>query len=70
MNDNQSITGDILDKVEETLGDSFIYKCTGGGRILVDAEKKTIEVFGYSQVAYSMPDLQCPHVHFAGLRSG
>ncbi|XP_068248965.1 14 kDa phosphohistidine phosphatase-like isoform X2 [Palaemon carinicauda] len=41
---------DVYDKVApaiEKLG--LDCECLGGGRILHDAEKKTIEVFGYSQ---------------------
>lgn len=44
--------GDIYDKIQEELaGAGLDTECLGGGRILHDPAKKTIEVFGYSQVS-------------------
>ena len=42
--------GDIYDRIApkiEKLGPKC--ECVGGGRIFHDAEKKTIEIYGYSQ---------------------
>ena len=45
------LTADIYDKVQEELeAAGFDTECLGGGRISHDAEKRTIQVFGYSQV--------------------
>ena len=46
------MTGDIYDEVApgiEPLG--LDCECLGGGRILHDPDKKTLKVFGYSQVS-------------------
>lgn len=46
-----SLTGDIYDKVQEELSKRGLdTECLGGGRIVHDPEKKSILVFGYSQV--------------------
>ena len=42
--------GDIYDMVRPAIEkDGLDCECVGGGRILHDSEKKTIQVFGYSQ---------------------
>ena len=47
------LTGDIYDKVQEALAKKGMdTECLGGGRIVHDPDKKTILVFGYSQVKY------------------
>ena len=45
------LPADIYDKVQEELSIAGMEtECLGGGRILHDTSKKTIHVFGYSQV--------------------
>lgn len=47
------ITADIYDEIGEELkkyGPGLEPECVGGGRINHNAEKKTINVYGYSQV--------------------
>ena len=45
---------DVYDKVQEEMTLLGLdTECLGGGRILHEPDKKSIEVFGYSQVQYS-----------------
>ena len=48
------ISGDIYDEWQPRIaGLGVETECVGGGRILHEADKKTIKVFGYSQVSGS-----------------
>lgn len=48
------ISGDILDEITPALENKYTFDCVGGGRIIHDPDKKHIEVFGYSQVCFSL----------------
>lgn len=44
------VLADIFGEVEQQLASKYKLECVGGGRIEHDADKKTIKVYGYSQV--------------------
>lgn len=50
-----TFAADIYDKVQEELeAVGFDTECLGGGRILHDPSKRSIQVYGYSQVCYQL----------------
>lgn len=49
------LAADIYDKVQEELeAVGFDTECLGGGRIMHDSDKRSIQVYGYSQVCYQL----------------
>jgi len=60
-----TFAADIYDKVQEELeAVGFDTECLGGGRILHDPSKRSIQVYGYSQVCYQLTFIifNDPHV--------
>lgn len=49
------IIADILDRVSPKFEELDLdYECLGGGRIQHSSEQKTIQVYGYSVVSYTV----------------